>query len=128
MSRDIVFAFAETPAALEKSISALINPVGSDTPSSIIPTNFVAAFNVQIKGSQSCHNLGSFKIVPEGNQLLPYMDMLNTLTKVASRQGIEAEFDFVGKEDFKVNFPSIFQSYIRTLLGHTSASHSFLLE
>jgi hypothetical protein len=129
MSRDVVFAFADTPAALEKSISALINPAKckeAEIPSSIIPTNFVAALNIQIKGSPDCLNFGSFKIAPEGNQLLPYMDMLNTLTKIASRQGIKADFDF--NSESKLNIPSIFKYYIRTFLGHTSTPNSFLLQ
>ncbi len=130
MARDAVFVFAETADELEKSVSTLINPDGkaSSIPSSLIPTNYVAAFNIQIKGTKNCLNLEHFKIIPEGNQKLPYLDMLNTLTKVASRQGINADFDFMPASDFKLNMPTIFKSYIRTFVGHTSASHSLLLE
>lgn len=127
MSRDIVFAFAESQIGLEASISALINPIDAENiPPVVIPSNFVAGFSVQIEGSQ-CNSIGSFKIVPDGNQLLPYMDMLSTVTKIASREGLKADFDFAIDFNSKLKFPSVFNAYIRSFIGHTSAPHSFIL-
>ena len=93
----------------------------------ILPNNVIAAFNIEING-EFCSNFGSFKFAVEGNQLVPYMDMLNTLTKISATQGIKAEFDFPDSVPISEKIPEIYQAYIRSFIGHLSSGHSQFLK
>ena len=47
-----------------------------------VPNNILAALNIEIPG-KNCNYLDSFIFKYEGDQARPYLDLLNTLTKIS---------------------------------------------
>lgn len=126
LSRDIVFLFPDNHAAMERFYENIFDASSKSKVFKKIPTNILASLNIEINGRE-CASLDSFIFKYEGDQLLPYMDLINTLTKIADFHGLNARFD----GDFKrkiSEFPVVFEASLRQFIGHLNSGHSYLLK
>lgn len=123
LSRDIVFLFPNNNADLDDFYRNIFDASATSYVLQSLPSNILTSLNIEITGNK-CDNLGSFTFKYEGAQMLPYLDLINTLTKIADFHGLDSRFD----EDFKSRFPVIFEAMLRQFVGHLNSGHLFLLK
>lgn len=119
LSRDVIFVFPRDKAAMEDFVHSFMNPEIRYPLE--IPNNIIAAVNVEIEGA-NCHGLDSFIMKYESEAIIPFMDFVNTLTKISDFQGIDLRFD----EPKKLNIPTIASALLRQYAGHLNSSHNIL--
>ena len=124
-SREIVFLFSNDRSELEEFFDFGINSSSGSNIFPDVPTNILASINIEIPGKY-CNNLNSFVFKYEGDQVIPYMDMVNTLTKIADFHGLHARFDSRFKHEM-FPFPSVISAMVRQFVGHLGSTHNFLL-
>lgn len=91
-----------------------------------LSSNILATLNIEING-ETCNSLSEFSFKYEGEKTIPFMDLMNTLTKISDFHGLDARFD--SKLNSKYHrIPIVAQSMVRQFLGHFSSGHSFLLK
>lgn len=88
-----------------------------------IPSNILAALNIEIPG-ELCKNMDSFVFKYEGDQTRPYLDFLNTLTKISDFHGLNVRFE----NTIAQNFPIIAESMVRQFFGNLNRGHDYLLK
>lgn len=123
LSREIVFLFPndniDTNSIFEKLLKSSSNceiPYG-------VPNNILAALNIEIPG-KNCNYLDSFIFKYEGDQARPYLDLLNTLTKISDFHGLNVRFD----DHNSHNIPIIADSMIRQVFSSNKYVHTSLLK
>ena len=123
LSREIVFLFPNNHDDMKSFFENLLVPSSTNTIISV-PSNILASINVEIPG-EFCNSMNSFFFKYEGDETQPYMDMLNTMTKIADFHGLDARFD----RHFNNNhlLPSMAKSLLRQYIGHLDSGHDFLL-
>lgn len=123
LSREIVFLFPNNYDDMKSFFENLI--LASSTNTIIrVPSNILASINVEIPG-EVCDSMNSFFFKFEGDETQPYMDMLNTLTKIADFHGLDARFD--GHFNNHHFLPSTAKYLLRQYIGHLGSGHDFLL-
>lgn len=123
LSREIVFLFPNNQNDMNSFFENLFTP---KTNSIIgVPSNILASINVEISGAV-CDNLNSFIFKYEGDKTLPFMDLLNTVTKIADFHGLDARFDSFSKKN-RFNIPPLGKSLLRQFFGHLNSGHEYLL-
>lgn len=125
-SRDIVFLFPNNHESMNLLLENIIETSSKKYPIIGIPSNILASINIEISG-ESCNSFNSFLFKYEGENTLPYMDLLNTITKIADFHGLDARFDTPSETDY-FSLPSITQSILRQYAGHLDSSHSHFLK
>ena len=127
LSRDVVFLFPKDSSGMEFFFKNLFETTSTGKVFQDLPNNILASLSIEIKG-EKCENLDSFVFKYEGDQILPYMDLINTLTKIADFHGLNAKFndDYFKSKYF--DFPVIFESIMRQSTGHLDSGHSSLLK
>lgn len=125
-SRDIVFLFPDNHEAMNLFLKKIIDTSSKNFPIIGIPSNILASINVEIAGD-SCNSLNSFLFKYEGENTLPYMDLLNTITKIADFHGLDARFDAPSEKDY-FSLPPITQSILRQYSGHLDSGHNLFLK
>lgn len=126
-SREIVFLFPDNHDEMNSFFENLLDTSSSAKPLIGVPSNILASINVEIPGDV-CNSLNSFIFQYEGEKTLPYMDMLNTITKIADFHGLNARFD----DNFKNNHitlsaSAVAKSMLRQYVGHIYSGHKYLL-
>ena len=125
-SRDIIFLFSENYSVMENYLRNLLEASSTNKVHYDISSNILAAINVEIPGDV-CSNMNSFVFKYEGDQVLPYMDMINTFTKIADFHGLNARFDGGFKTKSSATCP-IIQSMIRQFVGYLDCGHNYLIQ
>lgn len=122
LSRDIIFIFSDNQNEFEGLMKNIIDSNGINSVFHNLPTNVLAMLNIEIPGDQ-CNNLNSFVFKYEGNQVLPFMDMTNTLTKISDFHGLNARFDY----NFHKGLSSL-NPLIRQFIGYLTSGHTSVLQ
>ena len=125
-SRDIVFLFPDNHDNMNLLLKNIIETSSKNYPIIGIPSNILASINVEIAGD-ACNSLNSFLFKYEGENTLPYIDLLNTITKIADFHGLDARFD-APSEKGDILLPSIAQSLLRQYSGHLDSGHNYFLK
>lgn len=125
LSRDVVFVFPESHSSLEDFFNIWINPSSGSKVYIGFPTNILAAINIEITGD-FCKNLHSFVFKYEGNNLVPYMDMLNAMAKIADHHNFDISFD--SESDRQSNRPVALTGFLRQFIGYLNSGHKPLLK
>lgn len=126
LSRDVVFLFPNNRSDLDLFFKNLIEASPKNIIFKDLPSNILATLNIEISGD-TCNSLNEFTFKFEGKQTIPYMDLLNTLTKIADFHGLDARFD--KKLNYKfVQIPILAQAMLRQFTGFLDSGHNYLLE
>jgi hypothetical protein len=104
---------------LEAHLSARDSPSNQDA----CPSNILASISVDLGGSY-CRNYGKLRIKHTGNQLMPFMDMLNTVTKAAYGYDVQAAFDEMPHSTLTGILPS---GFWRSIFGHFNSPAALAL-
>lgn len=126
LSRDIVVSFPEDHADTVRFVDAFTSPKRPADFVSGFPNNVLAAINVEIQGDV-CPNFHSFTIKYEGDQVLPYMDMLNAVAKIANYHNLESKFDESVSSRLPARVPAMLRTAVQHYLGHLDSGHASIL-
>lgn len=125
LSREIVFLFPNDNLDMNDFFENLLKASSTSKPLPGIPSNILAVLNIEIPG-EICSNMDSFVFKYEGDQTRPYLDFLNTLTKISDFHGLNVRFE--NSNNIAQNFPIIAESIIRQFLGNSNHGHDYLLK
>lgn len=123
LSRDLVFVFPDDGFEMIAFFENLLNSSSTGKLFKGIPSNIVAALNIEFPGDV-CSNLDSFVFKSEGSQTRPFLDLLNTLTKISDFHGLSVRFE----NQIPRYFPKNADSVIRQFFGSLNYGHKALLE
>lgn len=123
LSREVVFLFPKDHVEMNSFFDNLILP-SLTSPVIKVPSNILASINVEIPG-EVCNSMNSFSIKYEGDGTHPYMDLLNTITKIADFHGLDARLD--GHSKYNQFLPVIAKSLLRQFIGYLNSGHDYLL-
>lgn len=123
LSREVVFIFPKDHVEMNSFFDNFILP-SSTSPVIKVPSNILASINVEIPG-EVCNSMNSFSFKYEGDGTHPYMDFLNTITKIADFHGLDARLD--GHSKNNQFLPVIAKSLLRQFIGYLNSGHDYLL-
>lgn len=125
LSREVVFLFPSDHLELENFLKSIFHTSSKGVSFHNFSTNVLASINIEVSG-QLCNNLNSFIFKYEGDRVHPFLDLLNTLTKISDFHELNARFEY----DFGLKnsiFSPVSQAIMRQFIGHLNSGHSSLL-
>lgn len=123
LSREVVFLFPSYSMEMNDFFENLLRASSTSKYFHGIPSNILAALNIEIPG-EVCNNLDSFVFKYEGDQTRPYLDFLNTLTKISDFHGLNVRFE----NNISKKIPVIAESMVRQFFGNLNHGHDYLLK
>ena len=123
LSREIVFFFPDDSLDMNNFFENLLKSSSTSKNLSGIPSNILTSLNIEIPG-EICNSLNSFIFKYEGEQTRPYLDLLNTLTKISDFHGLNVRFE----EYSTRNTPIIVDAIIRQAFGNSNFGQNYLLK
>ena len=123
LSREVVFLFPNVSVDINDFFENLLQSSSTSKALHGIPNNILASLNIEIPG-EICNNMDSFVFKYEGDQNRPYLDLLNTLTKISDFHGLNVRFENI----INRNVPLIVEAIIRHFHGNLNTGHKYLLK